>query len=417
MTGPAPQMRRSAGLVVVAFAVVLVGLVAFGPATAAHAVRYVPPAPAASPEARPTARPDPVAQPDPTAQPSPRPSSRNSPRPQPTQHPSPSRQPSPHPTTPQPDERNDPGASWFSPARWMTEYFRWIARSILNRTLRHVFGDWLLATPDVTAQGRVHDLWKVSAAVANIVLVLGVIAAGVLLGTHGSLQVRYGAKDMLARIVWATVSANCSLLMCGLAIRVANAMSRALMAPGVDADRMADVWTGMALDSDGGLMVLLSLVAALMLLAVVVTFVARVVLMVLVVVAAPLCLMCHVLPSLDRVALIWWRSFVALLATQLGQALTLIASVRIFFVSDGRPPTALPDGGHVVGLPGGSRLVDLIVVIGLAFILIRIPNWARKVAFRVTGGTAAQIVRLIVVQQLTRGGIARLLPNRRGKGT
>lgn len=293
----------------------------------------------------------------------------------------------------------------------MTEYFRWIARSILNRTLRNVFGDWLLATPDVTAQGRVHDLWLVSAAVANTVLVLGVIAAGLVIGSHGSVQSRYGAKDMLARIVWAALSANCSLLMCGLAIQVANAMSRALMAPGVDADRMADAWIGMALDSGGVLVVLLSFVAALMLLAVVATFVARVVLMVLIVVAAPLCLTCHVLPSLDKVATLWWRSFVAVLATQLGQALTLIASVRIFFGSDGRPPGA----GHLVGQPNGGQVVNLLVVIGLAFVLIRIPNWARKVAFRVTGGTAAQVVKLIVLQQVVRGGLGRVLL-RRGRG-
>lgn len=413
MTGPAAPTPGSVRLVVVAIAVSLVGLLAFGPATAARATPHTPPTPGAAPRARPSMTPEP----HPTVQPSPRPSARPSSRTRPTPRPSPSRQPSPRPATPQPDEHDDPGTgSWFSPARWLTEYFRWLARSILNRTLRHVFGDWLLATPDVTAQGRVHDLWKVSAAVANTVLVLGVIAAGVLLGTHGSLQARYGAKDMLARIVWAAVSANCSLLMCGLAIQVANAMSRALMAPGVDADRMADAWTGVALDSGGGLVVLLAFVAALMLLAVVVTFVARLVLMVLVVVAAPLCLMCHVLPGLDKVALIWWRSFVALLATQVGQALTLIASVRIFFISDGRQGAALPGGGHVVDLPGGSQLVNLILVIGLAFILIRIPNWARKVAFRVTGGTAAQIVKLIVVQQLVRGGVSRLPLFNRGRG-
>ncbi|MFI9389231.1 hypothetical protein ACIG5F_49200, partial [Kutzneria sp. NPDC052558] len=61
-----------------------------------------------------------------------------------------------------------------------------------------------------------------------------------------------------------------------------------------------------------------------------VTYVVRAVVTIMLVVAAPLCIACHALPQTDGVARWWWRSFAAVLAIQIAQALTLVVAIRVF---------------------------------------------------------------------------------------
>lgn len=273
-------------------------------------------------------------------------------------------------------------------------FFRFLAQSIITRVLRDVLGSTLLATPDVTAEGRVRDLWAVSAGIADSVLVLGVLTGGIVVMTHESIQIRYGIKDILGRMVWATVATNMSLMLCGVAIRSANSVSYALLGQGVDGNQLMSGWlNNIAVKSGGALLALLAVVAGVMLVAVVLTFIIRSTLMVILVVGAPLALVCHMLPYTERVASAWWRSVASLLITQMGQSLMLIACVRIFFTADGR---------SIIGMQADAQAVNMLMVICLAYLLIRMPTYAKRLTAGGIGAGGNTIVRLVqyyVVQQ------------------
>ncbi len=60
----------------------------------------------------------------------------------------------------------------------------------------------------------------------------------------------------------------------------------------------------------------------------------------------------------------------ASLGVQAAQALTLAATVHVFFASRAQPP----------GSRNGGSLIDLLLVLCLFWVLLRIPFWAKELA-------------------------------------
>src|SRR5205807_3940858 len=112
-------------------------------------------------------------------------------------------------------------------------WFHDLVVSALNPLLG-LLGTTILATPDVSGQGRVSDLWAVAVGIADSLLILLVLAGGALVMTYETLQTRYSVKEIAPRILVAAVTANASLSFAGVAIRFSNALSHALLGQGVD---------------------------------------------------------------------------------------------------------------------------------------------------------------------------------------
>lgn len=271
-------------------------------------------------------------------------------------------------------------------------WFRDVVTSALNPVLT-VLGHTLLATPDVTAQSRVGQLWRATAGIADAVLVLFVLAGGAVVMGHETLQTRYAAKDILPRVVVAAVGINASLGLAGVAISVADATSAALLGQGVQPGQAAVVLRQLVIGSlaGGGIfLVLLGGVVAVLALVLLATYVIRLALTVLLVVAAPLALVCHALPQTEGLARLWWRAFCGVLVIQVAQSLVLIAALRVFLASG---------GAANLGIASTGGLVDLLVSACLCWVLIRIPTWVSRQVFgggRRGGGTS-RIVRDLVV--------------------
>jgi hypothetical protein len=262
----------------------------------------------------------------------------------------------------------------------------------------------VLATPELTdANGRVRELWQRSQGLANAGYVLLIIAGGVLLMTNETLQARYTIKDVAPRLVVGILASNTSLLLVDFGIQAANALSRALLGPGVDpAQAEATLKAVLVFPLDGANTLLLVAGVVVVGLAVVLaaSYVLRVAVLVALTVAAPLVLACHGLPQTEGVARWWWRATAACLAIPVAQSLVLICALRVFFHHD---------SDRLLGL-GAARLVDLLVASCLLWLLARIPAWAARMVFVGRPGTVVTVARSYVAYRLLRRGLARLTP-------
>ena len=277
--------------------------------------------------------------------------------------------------------------------------FRFLARSIL-------------ASPRVDQMPRVQSLWTTSAWIANTSFVLLVVLAGMLVMSHQSLQTSYTAKDIVPRLVVATVASNANLLVIGPVIDFANALSAALMGKGVDPDQAANTLKGLVLsaltDSGDVFLPLLALVAVIAALAVLFTFTIRIMLLVLLTAAAPLALACHALPQTEGIARLWWRAIAGVLAIQVAQSLVLATALRVFFTSD---------QAALFGLRSGQSMFDLILVICLLYILARIPSWVSHLILQGGMGRSpiVRIARTLAAVLIFRGLSGKLTSSRAAK--
>ncbi len=283
-------------------------------------------------------------------------------------------------------------------------WFTSLVKSALTPILA-LLGHSVLATPDLTGPGGVADLWGASAAIANTLVVLLVLAGGALVMGHETLQTRYAAKDIAPRIVVAVIAANASLALAGIGIGLANSLSGALLAPGVDVEGATGVLTALvtsSVTSGGILLILMGLVAAVLGLVLLSVYVIRVALLVVLIAGAPLALVCHALPQTEGLARLWWRAVAGLLAVQVTQTLVLITALRVFFAA----------GGHsALGLASSGGLVDVLVAICLLYVLVRIPGWVSHAVFAGTGHSPSSTVRAVktvVVYKALRAGAGAL---------
>ncbi|WP_194892109.1 hypothetical protein, partial [Catenulispora pinisilvae] len=257
----------------------------------------------------------------------------------------------------------------------INDWFAGLVSDALNPVLS-LLGSTVLSTPDVTTMPRVGEIWTTMAVLANSFYVLFVLAGGVIVMTHETLQTRYAMKDIAPRLAAGFLAGNASLAVLGLIIHLADALAAGVMGQGLDpkaaGTALAHMITGKILGSGGIFLAILGLVAAVMAVVLLVTYMVRVALMVLLAAAAPAALACHALPQTDPLARLWWRAVIGTLAVQVAQSLTLITALRVFLD---------PGGQTALGFPTGGGLTDLLVFITLFYILIKIPFWVGRSVF------------------------------------
>jgi hypothetical protein len=290
-------------------------------------------------------------------------------------------------------EKDKKPAWWDLPGRvryGITSWFRGLVEDALNPMLE-LIGKTVLATPQIAGQDRVGELWLIALGIADALLILFVLAGAALVMTHETLQTRYALKEILPRITLAAILANASLSLSGQLIHFANALSSGFLADGVDpAEASLQLKHFMlgAIAGSGIFIILLGLVAAAFAVVLLILYVIRAALILILVAGAPLMLLTHALPQTDGLARLWWRGMLALLGIQVAQALVLSTAVRVFFSSGGR---------EALGLSVTGNLIDLLVSLCLFWILIRIPFWAKDLAFSPSRSGVVQIARSYVM--------------------
>jgi hypothetical protein len=287
----------------------------------------------------------------------------------------------------------------------LNQILDWFAKLLLDGltaligAITHV----LLLTPDVTALPQVQALTGRSIWIVDTCFVLVFIAAGVLsMVAGGDERTRYTVKDLLPRCIVGFVAAHFSQLVAGNLIELANALTGALTDKDFNNDgALQAIKTDMSVarDQTGGLLFLVCLAIILFLLAATAcSMIVRLAVAIVLTAAAPIALACHALPVTDPVARLWWRSYVGMLAVPLVQAFVLFAGQWMLL----DPHAMLPALGLPVD-PGG--VLNLFVVMVLLWTTVRVPGLMRR--YITSGGrngnVLGAVVRVVVVQQLTRG--------------
>ena len=268
-------------------------------------------------------------------------------------------------------------------------WFRGLVLDALNPTLELV-GDTVLSTPELGSNAQIAGLWQISLIAADSLLVLFVLVAAGLAMSHDTMQTQYAVKDLVRRLAFAAIMINASLsLVEPDRQRVRNALAAAFLGDGASAAvararrRHAGNFVVGALSGGGIFLTLLGLACAVAAVALMVLYLFRAAIVVVLVCAAPVVLLCHLFPQTEGLAHLWWRLIAASFAVQVAQALVLAACVQVFFASDGTGSLGLSVGGSVI---------DLLLCLCLLFVLVRIPFWAKQVAF---GGRGAGTVRMV----------------------
>jgi hypothetical protein len=253
----------------------------------------------------------------------------------------------------------------------VTSWFAGLVTSAVN-PLFALLGRTLLTTPQLGGLPEVRSLWTGSLAIADTGYVLLVLAGGIIVMSHQTLQTSYAVKEIAPRLVTGFLAANLSLLLAGKAIAIADGLSAALAGQGLDpaaAGAMLRSLIERVLATGGVFFVLLAVFAVALVLVLTVIYVARLMLTVVLIAIAPLALACHALPQTEAIARWWWRAFAAILAIQAAQAVVL-AAARLFFTEQWASLIAGAAGGH-----SSALAFDAIQLLCLLYILIRIPFW------------------------------------------
>ncbi|MEV6639637.1 hypothetical protein [Amycolatopsis sp. NPDC051371] len=234
--------------------------------------------------------------------------------------------------------------------------------------LLDLLGKTLLTTPEPDQIPGLGAAWTGSWHILLTAYGVLVLLAGLIIMSYQTLQARYTVKELAPRLVVGFLAGTLSLFLATKGIQIANALSAAVLGEGVDPAAMTRSLITMVQGSmEGGGLFLgaLGLVLVGLLLVLLVVFTVRVIVTILLVAAAPIALMLHALPHTEGIAYLWWKGAGGVLAIQVGQSLTLVVTVKIFFA---------PGGFTVLG-PTPSALVNLLLCIALLYILIKIPFW------------------------------------------
>ncbi|MBR7830761.1 hypothetical protein KDK95_30945 [Actinospica sp. MGRD01-02] len=311
-------------------------------------------------------------------------------------------------TAPSPITTSGPSTGGGSDPSWydipgqiekaINDWFASIAASALTPML-DLLGATLLGTPDVTVMSGVTRIWTQMALLANALYILIVLAGAVIVTTHGTVQSRFSAKEVVPRLAVGMIAGNASLGLIALMIRLANAVATAILgntiSPATAGAALGHQLSTQVLGGGGIFLVLLLLGGLVMLVAILLTYIIRVAITVILAVAAPLALSMHALPGADGMARMWWRAMTGCLLIQLGQSLAFVVALDVML-----DPNA---NVSILGLPNNNAWVDPLVFIALCWILIKIPTWVGRSMLGISPGSGLMRIAKAAIAYKTLG--------------
>jgi hypothetical protein len=262
----------------------------------------------------------------------------------------------------------------------------------------------IFVSPDVTVFPQSHALLGKATALVDGGFVLAIVVAGALAMTHGSVQIRYEAKDLLPRLVVAFTLSHLSLEVFRRVVEAGNAVTDALVgraAAGPEVIEFVRARLAGALRDQYAavLAVLIGLIIVALTYLLVVSYAGRLVVLLVLAGLAPVALACYCLPQTQPAAQLWWRALLGCLAVPALQGVVFSAGVSL-----------LLDPAYNVALILGLKpvpstdVVNLFLAAGLLWLTVRVPKLVgRYVTRAVPVSAGALVLRALVIQTVTRG--------------
>jgi hypothetical protein len=287
----------------------------------------------------------------------------------------------------------------------ITGWFAGLVKSAVNPLLS-LIGQTALSTPQPDSVPAVRTLWSTGLGIADACYALLVLIGGIIVMSHETLQTSWTAKEIAPRIVLGFLSANLSMVLMTRAVGLANGLSAAFTAGGVDPQTAATALLttlGNSVSDGGIFLILLDAAGVVLALVLALVYVIRLMAVVLLAAAAPVCLALYALPQTAWAARWWWRALTAALAVQVAQGLVLTAAVQVF-LSPG-------------WLPGRSgELGQTLITLCLLWILMRIPFWVARPVLSPFGGSPLRRAARFVVTAAVLSRVAPVLRGGAGAG-
>ncbi|BBG02802.1 hypothetical protein PSA01_31500 [Pseudonocardia saturnea] len=278
-----------------------------------------------------------------------------------------------------------------------TGLLRAAVTDVVNPALE-LLSDTLLSTPLPSTIPRLTELWGVSWRIALAAYTALVLAGGLLVMVHQSVQTRYGVREVAPRLVVGFVAAWWSLPLADTGVQIANSLSGELVGGVDERAGMAGLaaLVRAAITSPPAVagvaaswpLLLASAVVGVLLVAVLAGWVLRVVMVIVLVAGAPLVVMWHALPQTDPLARWWWRAMTGLLSIQVLQAL-IVSVGLVVLLPDPDSPDGTAGAAGVFGLPSGQASWVTLLVLGvLLWLLLRVPGWVWSTVKLRAGGSS-----------------------------
>jgi hypothetical protein len=295
----------------------------------------------------------------------------------------------------------------------------WFAKTILGvlNSLWGLLESTAFVSPDVTQLPQVTAFASTSLYIVNVCYVLAFVWMGLLVLGRDTLQTTYGPGDLIPRLIIGLIGANLAVPLCSTLIQLANALTAALTSQDITSPgsmKLLRATVNSALGGqDGGnansvLLLVVGLFIAVLAAILIVQWIIRLGVLVVVVSIAPIALALHGTPHTEGAAKLWWRTLLGTLGTVVLQAIALHTTLTIFL----NPGS----NAKVLGLSGDpGALMNLLVVVCLLWGVIKIPGLMRRYVTQGRPNPAGTFVRVLVVQQLTRG-VSRALRTGRHAG-
>ncbi|MFC3499901.1 conjugal transfer protein TrbL family protein [Micromonospora krabiensis] len=285
----------------------------------------------------------------------------------------------------------------------MNGLVRWLAEKVtdlLGGALA-ILTSSLFLSPDVTALPQVRTIAEKSSLVVSASLILALIAVGVATMASGSMELRYGLKELIPRLVVGALLSAFAVPLTSVLIDAANALTVAMTgasAPTTQAVTFARARIASAMTDESAalLMAIIGVLIVVLMFLLAGSWLVRVGLLVVLAGVAPIALACYATPWTQGAADLWWRSMLACLATPTVQAIAFSAGINLLIDPEANLPILL-------GLPG-SDTVNLLLVIVVLWTTVKIPGLMRRhISGKGSAHSGGALLRAVVLHGGTRG--------------
>ncbi|MEU1969683.1 hypothetical protein ABZ541_23785 [Micromonospora sediminicola] len=286
----------------------------------------------------------------------------------------------------------------------------WFAETVIGAltALWELLSVTAFVSPDVTKLPQVTAFASTSLGIVNVCYVLAFLWTAILVMGRDTIQSQVGPGELIPRLVIGLIAANVAIPLCSTIIGLANALTAALTSQDITAPgslQQLRATTVSALSGQSGatavsfLLLLIGLLIAVLTGTFLVQWIIRLGVLVVAVGISPIALALHGTPQTEGAAKLWWRMILGTLGIVMVQAVALHATLRVFL----NPDSNL----RVLGLPipGGDQaaIMNLLIVVCLLWGVIKIPGLMRRYITQTRPNALGMIVRVVLVQQLTRG--------------